>query len=204
MASPRSRNLGRGVSAAVFATFVALMSHLLGGGAMPGPLGLLVPLLVALPLCVLLMQRRVTLLRLAAAVTGSQVLFHTLFVLGTPVSGTVQTTGDHAGHAAGTGTIVVTAAHTGHASPTMWLWHAVAAVATTIALHGWHRSLARVRATLARIRRACSRLLDRVPATNPPAGPSRAVSPAHVAPARLSAGAWEAWRRRGPPRTALA
>ena len=43
----RPARLGRGALAAAFSTFVALASHVLAGGAMPGLLGVLVPLVFA-------------------------------------------------------------------------------------------------------------------------------------------------------------
>ncbi|MBC9954475.1 hypothetical protein ICM05_07410 [Leucobacter sp. cx-42] len=83
----RLPHLVRGSSAAAIATFAALFSHVLGGGAMPGPLGIVVPLLLSLMVSVLLAGRKLSLIRLSVSVVTSQILFHSLFVLGTPASG---------------------------------------------------------------------------------------------------------------------
>ena len=85
--SSRLPHVVRGSSAAAIATFAALFSHVLGGGAMPGPLGILVPLLLSLMVSVLLAGRKLSLVRLSVSVVTSQILFHSLFVLGTPSTG---------------------------------------------------------------------------------------------------------------------
>lgn len=147
MTTRRALRLARGVVAAVFATFVALMSHLLGGGLMPGPLGIALPLVVAMPLCVLLLDRAVSLPRLAAAVGVSQFFFHTMFVLGS--AGQVTGASAHSGHGASVGAataleITVEPVHGAHGGSTMWLWHLVAALVTTLALHRASAGIARV------------------------------------------------------------
>jgi hypothetical protein len=68
--------------AALFSTFVALVSHVIAGGTLPGTLGIVVPLVFSILACVLLAGRQLSLLRLSLSVAISQLLFHTLFVLG--------------------------------------------------------------------------------------------------------------------------
>nr|WP_281063461.1 hypothetical protein [Brevibacterium permense] len=80
----RHRRALRGTLAAAFATFVALTSHILGGGAFPSAMGVVVPLALSILVCVLLSGRRLSLPRLTFSVGISQTLFHLLFSLFTP------------------------------------------------------------------------------------------------------------------------
>ena len=52
MSSARSARATRGVIAATFATLVALISHVAGGGAVPGPIGVIAPLILSIAICV--------------------------------------------------------------------------------------------------------------------------------------------------------
>ncbi len=153
----RARAL-RGVLAASSATLVALMSHLAGGGEMPGVLGIVVPLALSLPVCIAWSARHLSLPRLSASVVTSQLFFHVLFVLGTPVGAAQAPSGPHAGHV---GMAMPTAPAAGsahlpgqagqmtemvHADATMWVWHAVAAVVTVVVLYRGELMLLRLRA----------------------------------------------------------
>lgn len=86
MRDPGPVRVLRGTFAASTATAVALGGHLLGGGAAPGVLGLLLPLWLSISISSILVGARLSLPRLSLAVVTSQVAFHVLFVLGTPVS----------------------------------------------------------------------------------------------------------------------
>ncbi|MFD2024566.1 hypothetical protein [Promicromonospora aerolata] len=193
----------RGAVAASAATAAALLSHLLGGGAMPGWLGVVVPWVLSLTLCTPLAARRLSLWRTSASVALSQVLFHTLFVVGAPAPSAVA-----GGHPSGHGM------HGAHplppsgggapfsligAEPAMWCWHAGAAVATVAALYGGERVLSRLRELAGHLRDWVRRRL---------ATPADAVAPFPVV--RLSAPDWftgsvparpevSESRRRGPP-----
>lgn len=81
----RHRRALRGTLAAAFATFVALTSHILGGGSFPTAMGVIVPLALSILVCVLLSGRRLSLPRLTVSVGISQTLFHLLFSLFTPL-----------------------------------------------------------------------------------------------------------------------
>lgn len=120
----------RGSVAAAIATFMALVSHVAAGGELPGWLGITVPLLLSTMVCVLLAGRRLSLARLTVAVSASQFLFHTLFVLGsiTPLRSM--------GHQHGA-PLVLAPLTDGVALPDagMWLGHVIAASATTALLH---------------------------------------------------------------------
>lgn len=118
------------------ATFVALVSHVAGGGQVPAALGVVVPLVLSVFVCVLLTGRRRSLWRLSVSVAVSQLLFHGLFILGTSSSVAVSTgSGPHAGHSVG---LVMTSPGMSHGGPDgawMWIAHAVAALVTIAALH---------------------------------------------------------------------
>ncbi|MGX1793346.1 hypothetical protein ACWIDW_10455 [Microbacterium sp. NPDC055312] len=131
MRSSRLPQLLRGTSSALVATFTALLGHVSAGGAMPGLLGIVVPLVLSSMVSVLLAGRRLSPARLLLAVAASQFLFHELFVLGsvTPVGGlAVHQHGLPAVLPGGEASIAAPAAG-------MWLAHVLAALLTTAALH---------------------------------------------------------------------
>lgn len=156
----RVARLCRGLLAATFSTFVALVSHVLAGGALPGVSGIAIPLVFATSACMLLADLRFSWLRLSVSVAVSQVLFHTLFVVGTASSAVVQLSdpaagGMHAGHA-GHAAMTITAsgesmAHAGHAGGWMWLAHIAAAVVTIATLHRGEAVLAQLKGALGRL-----------------------------------------------------
>lgn len=140
----------RGTSAAAIATFAALFSHVIGGGDVPGALGICVPLLLSLMVCILLAGRRLALPRLSVSVIASQTLFHTLFVLGTPTAGPAQA-GMPAGHHHGHAMMIQLPAMSGHTATlvqgdaVMWLSHLIGAVATICFLYRGERAILRLR-----------------------------------------------------------
>lgn len=85
MKDRRQRAL-RGSLAASFATFVALASHVIGGGSLPTMMGLIVPLALSALVCALLAGRQLSLWRLSVSVGVSQALFHLLFMVFTPMA----------------------------------------------------------------------------------------------------------------------
>ncbi|MGO1539958.1 MAG: hypothetical protein ACTHW3_11405, partial [Leucobacter sp.] len=74
--SSRLPHLVRGSSAAAIATFAALFSHVIGGGAMPGLVGIAVPLLLSLMVCILLAGRKLSLTRLSISVVARACLLN--------------------------------------------------------------------------------------------------------------------------------
>ncbi|MET0304210.1 MAG: hypothetical protein ABW040_09175, partial [Microbacteriaceae bacterium] len=102
----RGARLARAAVAASIATLTALVSHVIAGGAVPQLIGVAVPLVLSLLVCLVLVGRRLSLIGLSLSVAGSQLLFHLLFVLGAG-STTVSSSGD-AAHA-------IPAGHAGHA-----------------------------------------------------------------------------------------
>lgn len=189
----RGTRVARGAAAASVATFVALLSHVSGGGEVPGILGIVVPLALSFVACTALAGRRTSALRLGLAVAVSQVLFHTLFVLGSYRPGA-------AGHVHGAAAATTEAMpHVMTTDAGMWAWHAVAALVTTVALHRGERTLAALR-ELARRSIAWVRARARIVVAGLAPVPMRRVSPEVVAVVRpVSALIVASARRRGPP-----
>jgi len=130
---------------------IALLSHIIGGGEPPALLGLLVPWLLSLPVCVGLTGKQLSLWKLSIAVSASQLLFHTLFVVGAPSHGPTITH-HHMAHGA-IELPPVDAALSPHAGmiagPTMWLMHGLAALVTIFLVHSGERALLRLREVVA-------------------------------------------------------
>lgn len=129
----------RGFAASAVAIFVALAGHVTAGGAMPGPLGIVVPWVLSFMVCVLLAGRRLSVIRLSISVAVSQFLFHTLFVLGT-----ITPSGVVAPHVHGAPLVLPAAGAVPDAvvaDGMMWIGHVVAALLTIAALHRGERLL---------------------------------------------------------------
>lgn len=196
----RVSRLVRGSLAACVATFVALLSHVSAGGAMPGWIGIVVPLIISVPVCVVLAGRSLSAVRLALAVGISQALFHTLFVLGTfaPSSGAATTRG-HV-HQVGLSMPMGAATETvvTGADTAMWLAHAVAAIVTVAAVH---RGEATGRRLIELARRLLSWVRRRILVSSifsPPVPRLVRAGVVSVRPA-LSVVVVASSRRRGPP-----
>lgn len=161
LGTSRSRRALRGAAAAGFATFVALTSHVIGGGALPTAMGIVVPLALSTLTCVLLTGRRLSLPRLSLSVLASQSLFHLLFSVFAPMGGShgpASAVERHVMHHSGsagmsgsmtgmTGPMSGSMPETGavasmhsHASPAMLVAHLIAAV-LTIAMVYWAQAL---------------------------------------------------------------
>ena len=157
--SSRVPHVVRGTFAATIATFAALVSHLAGGGAVPGPVGVVTPLVLSVLVCVVLAGRRLSLLRLLISVIVSQLLFHTLFVLGTGTgaagsgSGSGSASGPaHHDHSAMLLTPVAPSTmESVQGSAAMWAAHAAAAAVTVLVLHRGERTLEHLIALAARL-----------------------------------------------------
>ena len=149
----RWARVARGWIIAVFSTFVAALSHTLGGGSAPGLLAVVLSLAFAGILCIGLAGRTLSLWRLGLSVALSQLIFHGLFSLGTPGGAlATQSAGPYAGgagahqHQVVTGLVSSTDAVTAVGAPVhgmfahdagMWIAHATAALLTIVALrHG--------------------------------------------------------------------
>lgn len=133
----------RGFAASAVAIFVALAGHVTAGGAMPGPLGIVVPWMLSFMVCVLLAGRKLSATRLSISVAVSQFLFHVLFVLGTVTpSGVVSPHVHGAPLVLPAGTAIPEAVV---ADGTMWIGHLFAAAVTIVALHRGERLLVGLR-----------------------------------------------------------
>ena len=141
----RGTRVARGTVTAAFAILVSMLSHLAGGGPVPGAVGLVVAAALALPTCVLLAGRTVSTARLAVAVVCSQAVLHLLFSVGAPTSTTMQVVGGHhgmGGHLVSSGGAAAGAGDMGgmHHGSAMWVAHLLAAVLTIVALRSGERA----------------------------------------------------------------
>jgi len=186
----------RGFAASAVAIFVALAGHVTAGGAMPGPLGILVPWVLSFMVCVLLAGRRLSVIRLSISVAVSQFLFHTLFVLGT-----ITPSGVVAPHVHGAPLVLPAAAAIPDAvvaDGTMWIGHVVAAALTIAALHRGERLLLGLRDLAQQSIRWVQRRVASatfVPPARPLAAPSVFSSPVALRDALLLS----TLRGRAPP-----
>lgn len=176
---------------------------------MPAWIGVAVPLALSLLVCTLLAGRRLSIWRLAIAVGASQFFFHMLFVLGTFAPGAATGAGGHHGHGAmaslpadSSAALDAGAALMSHSDATMWLWHAIAAIATTAALHRGEATARALRRIAVRIvtwvRR---RILVAGDALRPVVGP-RAWSPFLAITRPADPPFLSVATRRGPPAAA--
>lgn len=200
MRSSRAVRVVRGAVVASIATFTALLSHVVAGGDVPGWAGVAAPWVLALMASTLLAGRSLSVIRLGLSVVISQLLFHTLFVMGSPASASASAPATPGMHHHGamtllpTGPVETTALC---ADPLMWAMHATAATLTTLMLVRGERAMRAllrlahdVRAWARRIvRHTAAVSLPHLPSVSPEA-PFWVVRPA----ARLAA-----QRRRGPP-----
>ncbi|MFB9775910.1 hypothetical protein [Brevibacterium otitidis] len=118
----RRRRLLRGSAAATAATLIALAFHVIGGGSLPNPLGVIVPLALSHPICIILAGRNLSLWRLSVSVAASQAIFHLLFLVFTgpaapgPATALERHMLHHGGHGGPAGHGVL-AGHGGHGGP---------------------------------------------------------------------------------------
>ncbi len=141
----RGTRVARGAVTAAFAILVSMLSHLAGGGPVPGAVGLVVAAALALPTCVLLAGRTVSTGRLAVAVACSQAVLHLLFTVGAPTTTTLQVVGGRhgmGGHVVSAGGAAAGAGDMGgmHHGSAMWVAHLLAAVLTIVALRSGERA----------------------------------------------------------------
>lgn len=191
-----SQRLARAAFGAAVSTFVALGSHLVGGADAPSLAGWAVPLVLSFAVCVQFAGRELSLWRLAIAVSVSQALFHTMFMIG---SGAASLSSDgHAHHGSAVAvTVVDDAAHGAHSDAGMTLAHVGAAILTTLALHRAEWLLARGAALLSWLRTA---LHVAEPGALPPFGDPRTQPiPAQGSARVLEDVASGVYTRRGPP-----
>jgi len=179
----------RGAAAGLLTTFLALLFHVLGGGAVPPSGAVALFALASVWISVLIGRRRPSLPLLVLAVAASQLVLHTAFQMTT---GAAEALGAdrHAGHDGG---VVILVAHGGHA---MWLAHLVAGALTIAAIHRGEAVLRRIAELVGIVARAVALL-------GPPPAPGRRSPrpcPAPPAARALSARPFgSVVVRRGPP-----
>lgn len=204
MASARIRLVARGALAAAVSTFVALLSHVAGGGTVPAVAGIAVPLVLSIAVCTFLGRLRFSTLGLVLSVGASQLLFHVLFVLGASTGVAVGGSGAHAHGMADSVVLLGTASplHPHGDGITMWIAHGLAAALTVIALRRGERAIAHLR-TVGRI--AITRLLGAI-RVRPIAAPCTVsiVGATRVVSRRVRLVHLGALPRRGPPLRAAA
>jgi hypothetical protein len=197
----RWARFARGWIVAVFSTFVAALSHTLGGGAVPGLLAVVVSLAFAGIVSIALAGRTLSTWRLTVAVLLSQLVFHGLFSFG-GAGGRLSAT-DAAGHAHDAGQTVLlmpagaaTEAMAGNHGALMTASHVLAAIVTVVALRFGERAFWGLFSTAAMAWRALVTVPAPVPIWQRPAVAAqfrtRLQRPQRLAP--LSP-----MRHRGPP-----
>lgn len=135
----RQARVGKAFLVAALSTLIALVSHVLAGGAVPEAPGVLVPLVLSVFVCLPLSGRVLSLPRLVISVLLSQLLFHWLFVLDASSPGVLLVEDAPAGHA-GHHTQTITMLHSGtemashmdHSGGWMWVGHGIAAAITIL------------------------------------------------------------------------
>jgi hypothetical protein len=198
----RWARFARGWIVAGFSTFVAALSHTIGGGATPALLPVAVSLAFAGMLSIALAGRTLSLWRLSVAVLASQLIFHGLFSLGGSGGSLPAADAAAAGHAHHGGLAVLATPSGGTGSMAAdhgWLMtiaHVLAAVVTVVALRYGERAFWGLFSTA----RVAVHTLLRTPAVVPIRHPPMLgatfgflLAPRHpLAPLRLM-------RHRGPP-----
>lgn len=134
--TPRHIRTLRGAAAAWVATIIAATSHTLGGGGAPAPLLVAVVGILAWPVGIALVGRRLSVWHLGAAVVTSQLLFHVAFAVAAGADPTAAT--GHVHHLSlGDGGLAVSVVP----DAPMLVAHAVAAAVTLFGLYGAERML---------------------------------------------------------------
>lgn len=194
----------RGWSVALLAGVLSASLHASAGGGFPGAGVVLLAVVLAGLLSTLLVGRTTTLPRLAAAVTGGQLVFHTVFsTLGTAggVAVVPDVSGIHAGHSGHSLLVVETAAHSGaaHAGPGMLFAHLLAGLCSAMLLLHGERALAAVKrfAVLSLRRLTAATHVSPLPRLRASAAGRRATLPRLI----LARGSL---RYRGPPAVLVA
>lgn len=192
------RRVARGTAAATIATFVAALSHTIGGGSFPPAPLLALALVLSIGWCTVVTGRRFGWTRVSLAVTASQMLFHGTFALSGGQGGHVVVVDSvHAHHGATTLAVLGGGSAHEHDSGPMILAHLVAALVTIVALR-LGESTATATAALSTVVRS---LLPTIPALVPigrPAGVRVRPDGSGFRPARTAV-LLGGLRHRGPP-----
>lgn len=204
----RWARFARGWIVAGLSTFVAALSHLGGGGAVPGLLAVVVSLAFAGVISVGLSGRTLSTWRLTLAVLLSQLIFHGLFSFG-GAGGRLAAPDAGTGHAHETSALLLPAGQGAAATGAMAeshglmmpLAHLGAAVVTVLALRYGERAFWGLFATARVVLRTLVRALVLVPVRRPPVAGARFTG---RVPARHRLAPLNLMRHRGPPALLLA
>ncbi|TFD24948.1 hypothetical protein [Cryobacterium sp. TMS1-13-1] len=204
----RWARFARGWIVAAFSTFVAALSHTLGGGSAPSLLVVVVSLAFAGMVCVALAGRTLSFWRGAVSVLVSQIIFHGLFSLGATGgmlgADAIAAAATHQ-HAALPGLIdpmvMGATAHVPHDGAAMWLAHFGAAIVTILALRFAERAFWSL---VENVRLGIRTLFVPAQLAVPVAAPQRIGNVAPVLTPRDLVLVLSAMRHRGPPVFALA
>lgn|SRR5664279_4637871 len=150
----RGTQVLRGLFIAAFSVFVAVLAHVFGGGNAPSWVALTLALTFATLVSIPIVGKRMSLPRVAIAVTIAQTFFHTVFaVIGNAGNVIASSTGHHdVAFTVATGTIN----HGAHGAAPMTFGHAIAAFVTIVALR---QGAAALNAIVASARRQIRRVL---------------------------------------------
>ncbi|TFD79454.1 hypothetical protein [Cryobacterium fucosi] len=215
----RWARFARGWITAGFSTFVAALSHTLGGGSGPGLLPVALSLAFAGIVCIGLAGRTLSLGRVSLSVLASQLIFHGLFSLGGS-GGSIGTAATGAPHdhqmvAGLLGGALLGPAGAGRSDSAatpgamsggpaggmgMWLAHLVAAAVTILALRVGERAFWGLLENARLVIRALFAHHCLAPS---PRSPRRTVTTARVLTPRDPAVLLSSMRRRGPPPVSL-
>ncbi|MBH0116277.1 hypothetical protein I6E52_05410 [Salinibacterium sp. NG253] len=128
----RGTQVLRALIVAAFSVFVAAAAHVFGGGSMPSWVALVLALTFAALISIPLVGKRMSLPRVAVAVTIAQTFFHTVFaVIGNPGNVVAQSSGHH--DLAFT-VVAGSINHGAHGVGAMTAGHIVAGIITIVAL----------------------------------------------------------------------
>lgn len=150
--------VAQGAAVAAFATFVAALSHTVGGGTPPGVLAVVLSMAFSVLLCITVVGGRLTLGRTVIAVAATQFALHALY----SVQGAVPTAPSGGGMSHHRMTIDWSSSA---GSPVtfdtfMVVAHLIAAAVTVVAIRHGDRAL---RSAIRAIRLAIASVLPRVP-----------------------------------------
>ncbi|GAA1759393.1 hypothetical protein [Agromyces humatus] len=193
----RWARVAQGAAVAAFATFVAALSHTVGGGTPPGPLAVVLSMAFSTLLCLTVAGGRLTLTRTVIAVAATQFALHALYSVRTATPTTQPTLAPGSmGHHHDTVDWSSTASSPTAFEAPMLISHLVAVAVTVVAIRHGERAL---RATLGAIRVAVASVLPKVPELDGQWLPrlQPAVTRAPRASTRLIV--LSAMRHRGPP-----
>ncbi|MBH0098370.1 hypothetical protein I6E68_04345 [Salinibacterium sp. NSLL150] len=144
----RGTQVLRALIVAAFSVFVAAAAHVFAGGSMPSWVALVLALTFAALISIPLIGKRMSLPRVAVAVTIAQTLFHTVFaVIGNPGNVVAQSSGHH--DLAFT-VLAGSINHGSHGAGAMTAGHIVAGIITIVALRQGVTALSSIAASAGR------------------------------------------------------